>query len=158
MRISLTYDNGGASEMFRSLTAPNLDARTSKVMAEAYYDAIQDWIKGGNSFTSRHGHLEDSIKWRPEGDGAVVFATMEYAPYVEFGTGIHGPHKQAFEIKPKPGRKALSWKKDGVQITRRKVISQGQEADPYFFADQDNRERLMLNAAYTLWADTAAGR
>lgn len=155
--MPITFDDGGAGAALRNLAMPGLELRVAKVMAQEYYDAIQAWIGGGNSFTSRTSQLEGSIGRRPEGDGAVVFATAEYAPYVEFGTGVHGPHKQPFTIGPKPGRKALRFNVGGTQIIRRKVVSQGQEADPYFFTDMENREQLLLNAAHDLMGDILGG-
>lgn len=147
MEISIKFEDHGAADAFRRLTAPNLDARICQVMAERYTTAILDWIGMGHSFTSRTGHLDQSIGWRPDGDGAVVFANAEYAPYLEFGTGLRGPQHQAYEIRPKPGRKALRFPMGGSDVIRAQVIHPGIEPSPYFFADRDHRASLLADAA-----------
>lgn len=161
MKFSITFDGAdAASAAFRNLTAPNLDNRLAKVMGEAYYDAIKAWIAGGHSFTGRSGQLEQSIGWRPEADGAVVYATAAYAPAIEFGSGIHGPKaadyaaQGGYVIRPKAGRKALRLPLDGGDdfgpnrsALRRQVIHPGVKAQPYFFADMDERENLLTASA-----------
>lgn len=157
MKLTLTFDDGGSQAAFRRLSAPGLDARLCKVMAETYTTAIRDYIAAGHSFTSRTGHLEQSINWRPDGDGATVFATAEYAPYLEFGTGTHGPKGQPYEIKPKPGRKALRFPMGGGDVLRKKVIHPGIEASPYFFSDTDHRETLLADASRDYLAELVGG-
>lgn len=147
MRISITFDSSEANSALRTLSAPGLDARLAKVMGQAYFDAIKAWIKGGNSFTGQSGQLEQSIGWRPEPDGAVVFATAAYAPAIEFGSGLHGPNAAPYAIRPKPGRKALKFAVGGVEVTRRGVMHPGVEAQPYFFADWEHRADLMMQSA-----------
>jgi len=109
-------------------------------MAETYVDEVLDYITASKPFTPRTGHLEQSIGWRPEGDGAVVFAAAEYAPYVEFGTRPH-------VIRPRPGRKALRFFSNGEAIIRRRVKHPGTKPRPFFFADFESRKRSLLQAA-----------
>ena len=89
--IRIEWDMGKAPEVLAALQDGRLAAKCAKKAAEAYHTSILDWIGAGKSFTGRSGLLEGSIGWRPEGGGALVCANMEYAPYVEFGTGLHGP-------------------------------------------------------------------
>jgi hypothetical protein len=82
-----------------------------------------------------------------QGDTSVVYANSEIAPYLEFGTGTHGPKAQPYWIRPKAGRKALRWHGEGgAEIVRRAVQHPGIEAMPYFFADQTAREDRIREA------------
>jgi hypothetical protein len=113
---------------------PRLAERLPKIAAEQYTTLILDWIEGGHSFVSRTGQLEQSIGWRPDSGGAVIFANAQHAGYVEGGTRPH-------VILPVEGRKALKIPVSGGQgyIIRRKVHHPGSKSMPFFFADLDNR-------------------
>lgn len=112
----------------------------AKRAAEDYEQAIRDTIRAGSAFTPRSGHLEQSIGWRPDGDGAEVYANAPYAGAVERGTR---PHR----ITPGPGRKALRWFPNGGGVAfAASVDHPGSRAYPYFFAEMDQREALMLAA------------
>jgi hypothetical protein len=52
---------------------------------------------------------------------------MRYGQYLEKGTGVHGPHKKPFVIRPK-NKKALFWK--GLPHPVKKVTIQGMKAQP----------------------------
>ncbi len=54
------------------------------------------------------GRLRQSIAVEEVEDGFIIGTNMDYAPYLEVGTGIYGPYKQP--IKPKT-KKALAWGK-----------------------------------------------
>lgn len=158
MNLHLTWDATAALGLLHELQDPALAGRIAKHAAEAYTDSILDWIAMGNSFRGRTGQLEQSIGWRPDG---VVYANAEYAPYLEFGTGTHGPKAQAYEIKPKAGRKALRWPIGGAQFgpprgygMAKKIIHPGIKAQPYFFADFEARESTLLDAALGVLATT----
>jgi hypothetical protein len=123
----------------------------AKRAAEDYEQAIRDYIRAGQAFTPRTGHLEQSIGWRPDGDGAEVYANAPYAGAVERGTR---PHR----ITPGPGRKALRWFPNGGGVAfARYVDHPGSRAYPYFFAERDQREALMLAAMREAVAETLLG-
>lgn len=43
--------------------------------------------------------LNAKLERRPDGIQGVVGTWMQYAPYLEYGTGLYGPHKKAFVVK-----------------------------------------------------------
>jgi len=116
-------------------------------MAETWVNDTLDYIAAKKPFTPRSGQLEQSIDWRPDGDGAVAFAAAEYAPFVEHGTRPH-------VIRPRPGRQALRFFSDGRAVIRRKVNHPGTEPRPFFFADFEARKRSLLRAAREAVAQT----
>lgn len=126
--------------------------------AESYADAIHDWIHAGRSFvpgpprpTSEGENLEQTIGWRPDGDGAEVFANAPHAPWVEYGTRPH-------EIRPKPGRKALRWFPGGGKAAfARSVQHPGTDPLPFFFADMDARQTDMQEEARLALAEVLLG-
>lgn len=73
------------------------------------------------------GRLRNSIKIFPFSPGAlsyILYAGVEYAPDVEFGTSPH-------VIKP-VNKKALKFKVDNKTIFSKKIMHPGTEAQPYF--------------------------
>jgi hypothetical protein len=157
--IRIEWNPGSALSILHALQDPRLAVRCAKVAAQAYHESILDWIAMGHSFTSRTGQLEQGIGWRPDGDGAVVYANAEHALYIEQGTGLYGPYHQSYTIQPKPGRKALRLPiPGGGSVLRRKVIHPGIQAQPYFFADFDARETSMLDAMRSVYADVLGGQ
>lgn len=57
----------------------------------------------------RTGRLRNSIRAYLTGTGAgVLVASVPYAAYLHRGTGIYGPHRRGFHIKPR-SKKALWW-------------------------------------------------
>lgn len=164
MKIDFVWDTAAALGPLQALQDPRLARKVALAAAEAYTDAVLDWIAAGNSFTSRTGQLEQSIGWRPDGDGAVVYANAETAAYLEYGTGLHGPFaadyaaQGGYPIRPKAGRKALRIPLGAEDGLFRQVIHPGIEPSPYFFADFDRREGLMLDAALGVLATALDGR
>lgn len=53
-----------------------------------------------------------------------VGSHMEYARYIEEGTGIYGPKGKAITIVPR-NREALAWKGPGGIIVRKRAVIQG---------------------------------
>jgi hypothetical protein len=156
--IRFTWNASLALPVLHALQDPRLEARCARAAAERYTESILGWIALGRSFTSRTGQLEQSIGWRPDGDGAVVYANAEHALYIEQGTGLYGPYQQAYAIQPKPGRKALRLPVPGGGYRfRRKITHPGTQAQPYFFADFEAREHSMLDAVRSVYADVLGG-
>lgn len=147
--ISISWDPGQALSVLDSLRDAKLAALASKAAAETYTDQVLDYIQLGKSFRSKTGQTEQSIGWRPEGDGAVVRANAETALYLEEGTGLYGPKKARYPIRPKPGggRKFLRIPvAGGGYLFRKLVMHPGIQAKPFFFADFEAREEKMAEA------------
>lgn len=147
--ISINLDLDDFFAVLRGLQDPAVTRSVIYAMAERYNDDIHDWIDAGRGFAlDGEGHLQQSINWEPLGEaGAAVYANADYAPYVEFGTGIPAGHEQ-WVIGPKEGRKALKIPVTGGAgyIFRRSVIHKGSRPKPYFFADLEGRKQRMLEA------------
>jgi hypothetical protein len=147
--IRIDWNPGEAPSVLAALQDARLAALASKAAAETYTDEILNDIAMGKAFTSRTGQTEQSIGWRPEGDGAVVFANAQTALWLEQGTGLHGPFGKSYLIRPKPGggRKALRMPIQGGGFIFRKVVNHpGMKAKPFFFAAFQAREDKMLDA------------
>lgn len=82
------------------------------------------------------GNLRRSITSKVEGLTGIVFTPLEYAPYVEYGTGL-------FSIHPSGGRKNVPWVyKD--EKTGEFIATKGQHPQPYMYpALNDNREEIL---------------
>ena len=127
-------------------------AFATKVGAQEYTESVLDYIRLGRSFTSRTGQLEQSITWRATNDGdAVVSANAEHAPHIEYGTAPH-------VIKPKAGRKFLRFPGAGGFVFAKQVNHPGTTAQPFFFADGQRREGVVLKAMGEAFADKMSGR
>lgn len=138
MQLTLTLDG---LDQLKGLGPLVLRASRAGVLAaaETYTEMVHDFIDSGQSFESQSGELQQSIGWRPDGDGAVVYANAPHAGYVEDGTKPH-------VIRPK-NRKALRFAGDGGGfVFAREVNHPGTEAQPFFFADMANRKSAMQNA------------
>lgn len=113
--------------------------RASKAGAEEYTGAIHDWIAAGKAFTPRTGTLENSIGWRGvSGRAAEVFASAEYAPFVEFGTRAH-------VIRPRK-RKGLRFFSSGKDKEARVIYHPGTRPRPFFFINMSRRTLLVTRA------------
>ena len=105
------------------------------------------------------GHLRDSITFVVEGNKGIVFTPLEYAPYVEYGTGLfREENPQAgywIYVIDKEGsskkagkRYSLEQAKRIVAIMRSKglnaVYTQGQHPHPFLRpALEENREAIL---------------
>ena len=156
--IQLDWRPGQALAAITGLADGRLPSLAAKVAAQTYEDDIHQWIGAGHAFTSRTGATQQSIGWMPDGTGAVVYANAKTALFLEGGTGLHGPFRAKYKIAPKPGRKALRIPlPGGGDMFRRFVMHPGIKAQPFFFADFNERERHMLEAVAELYADKLKG-
>ena len=81
-------------ERFDSLVSTNkLESALGKACALVERSAKQNAPKG-------NGELRRSITSKVEGTTGIVFTTLEYAPYVEYGTGLFAENG---------GRKDVPW-------------------------------------------------
>ena len=82
------------------------------------------------------GDLRRSITSRIEGTEGIVYSPLEYAPYVEYGTGLFSEH-------PKGGRKDVPWVYQDEK-TKEFIRTYGQHAQPYLHpALDENREEIL---------------
>lgn len=95
--------------------------------------------------------LSDAQGWQSR-----VHTDVEYAPYVEFGTGLFGPHRAKYEIKPKRPGGMLHWvDKHGKHIYARRVMHPGSPGNHMFSIGAMITERtlgLILQPALEEWA------
>ena len=80
----------------------------------------------------KSGRLRQSISIRyPEPLKAIVGPQVEYGKYQEFGTGTRGEFPtKPYEIRPKGGRKFLSFTVNGKKVVVRRVTHPGEWALP----------------------------
>lgn len=64
-------------------------------------------------------------------NSAIVTATAPYAIFVHEGTGIYGPEKRPFEIRPK-NKQALAFTWQGKKMVVKKVTVKGQRPQKFF--------------------------
>ena len=73
-----------------------------------------------------------------------VYTNLEYAPYVEFGTGIKGNGTYPYEVKGL----TLAYKDKGWiyynEKLEKKIFTTGQEAQPYMYPALKNNEKTIL--------------
>lgn len=83
------------------------------------HDKLLFWATTMDSYAKMHAPWKDQTTNARQGllggverDGTKLILylshQMEYGRYLEEGTGIHGPHKQTFAIRPKD-KEALFW-------------------------------------------------
>ena len=81
------------------------------------------------------GDLRRSITSKVDGLVGIVFTPLEYAPYVEYGTGIHAEGGN--------GRKDVPWAYEDEK-TGELIWTSGQEPQPYMRpALYDNKKAIM---------------
>ena len=82
------------------------------------------------------GALRRSITSKVEGLSGIVFTPLEYAPYVEYGTGL-------FSIHPSGGRKDVPWIYQDEK-TGEWIATKGQHPQSYMQpALDENREEII---------------
>lgn len=149
--MQITLDLGNTPSVLAAYSEPVLAQRIVNAAAESYTDDTLNWIAAGHAFSARTGQLEQSIGWRPAGDGsAEVYANADYAGYVEQGTRPH-------VIRPKD-RKVLRFPVGGGGFGFAKVINHpGSLPHPFFFADRGHRSDNMHAAAMSVLAQVMGG-
>ena len=110
---------------------PIVKQELAKALNKAANDVIQDVAqpggaphKTGRLWGSFHQGDPNSVTQfaTQENLAAIVGTNLKYAKYQEQGTGIYGPHEQAFTIQAK-NKKALYW--EGASHPVKKVTIQG---------------------------------
>ena len=168
--LNITLDLGDVPSVLNALRDPGNAQRVVNAMAERYVDEVHDFIDARRGFTPRTGQLQQSINWRPKGNGGAEVYILDqtfqnynavldyryesnpsgYAWFVEKGTAPH-------QITPKAGRKGLKIPNvGGGYVIRRSVIHPGSRAHPFFFADMDNRKQHMQAAGVSVLAEIIA--
>ena len=93
MKIDLRNVKKVTKQLEDVLSTPNLEEAMGKACALVEAEAKKKAPKGD-------GALRRSISSRVEGEVGIVFTALEYAPYVEFGTGL---------FAEEGGRKDVPW-------------------------------------------------
>jgi hypothetical protein len=152
---SITLNLNNTQNLLRPLSR-SVIKRAVYAAAESYRADVKAWINAGHGFRPRHGALEQSILWRGVSDTAAQVTAgqepvnLNYAGFVEFGTGIHAGHSP-WVIRPTGGRRGLRFPgAGGGFIIRRSVVHKGSKAKPYFFADMPGRKQRMGEAALSV--------
>ncbi|WP_427500801.1 hypothetical protein ACQE3E_15670 [Methylomonas sp. MED-D] len=150
---AISVDFGNTPSVLAALADESNAQLVVNAAAERYVLDTLEWISAGHAFTSRTGQLEQSINWHPASDGgAMIYASAEYAGWVEDGTEPH-------VIRPKDGRKGLKIPVAGGQgyVIVKQVNHPGSRPFPYFFADLDNRQAHMQQAGLSVLASRLTG-
>lgn len=104
-------------------TGEGIDAAAAKIAARA-----SDLAKGQNTIQNRTGAMRAGWYWRSRktNGGAIgeLGNTVKHAKFQEDGTGVFGPKRAPYEIKPKRG-KALRFVAGGQVVFTRKVKHYG---------------------------------
>lgn len=75
------------------------------------------------------GSLKGSVNVELDGDNLTV-SMLEYGLYLDQGTGLYGPLRKKYEIKPKT-KKALSFDMNGSDVVVKKVMHPGIKPYPW---------------------------
>lgn len=102
----------------------------------------------------RTGHARQTIHSgvEDEGDRLILYLShgKEYGTYLETGTGIYGPKKRPFEIRPK-SKKALFW--EGLPHPVKKVTVQGMKQQPIIKPTVDEHYEEIKKDVLEVWRD-----
>lgn len=124
-------------------------SRTAEAVRKGILEScrlVQREARSKHRFTSQTGVLERSITYYLEKGALVgVVAISDAAPYGVFvhePTGIYGPKKERYQIRPKR-KQALRWAADGKLHFARLVNHPGSPADRFLYEAADrSRERI----------------
>lgn len=124
-------------------------SRTAEAVRKGILEScrlVQREARSKHRFTSQTGVLERSITYYLEKGALVgVVAISDAAPYGVFvhePTGIYGPKKERYQIRPKR-KQALRWAADGKLHFARLVNHLGSPADRFLYEAADrSRERI----------------
>lgn len=110
--------------------------RAMRRMADTGGDRLHDYIvaftpiKTGNLATSWYRkETRRELHGTSTAYVAPVASDVDYAPYVNYGTGLWGPEHRKYLIEPHPPNKFLSWidPLTGKRVFARRVWSPGSE-------------------------------
>lgn len=115
---------------------------------------LESYAKQNKTWNDNTGHATQGIHGgvdRLDDEFRLYLAhTMKHGQYLEEGTGLYGPHKQTFEIRPKT-KKALSW--DGAPHPVKKVTHPGMKAQPIIIPTIDAHIERIRQTLRELWED-----
>lgn len=138
MRISLDLSEADFAEM-----ATGIQHLRSQFLNDSA-KLIQARARGMHRFDSKTGNLERAISYSVEGDRADLYLDEAIAPYATFvhdGTGLWGPNRRAFDIKPRHSGGALFFENRFAKNVRQEGI----RADPFVQeAFDDSRAALLV--------------
>lgn len=135
-------------------------AAFGKARREALVDSlqgIQEAAQAAIRFRSKTNKLSQSVKFtvHNEDDGEVYLdeSVAPYASYFHDGTGMFGDRHHEIIITPEKG-KALHWFEGGRQHFASRVVSSGQQGDPFLY-DAAARYENSVEQAYDKAVDKA---
>lgn len=110
---------------------------------------MHDFIDAGRGFTPRTGQLQQSVNWRPKGNGgAEVYANADYASFVERGTEAH-------VIRPRD-RQALRFPVGFGFAFARVINHPGSRPQPFLLVDLEHRKDALQEAGMLMLAEIMA--
>lgn len=102
-----------------------------RALLQSFTGQLEEYAKEYASWNDRTGHARQGIHSGVEDRGNEIALYLahgkEYGPYLETGTGIHGPKEEPYKIVPKD-KKALFWV--GAPHPVKKVLHPGMRAQP----------------------------
>ena len=123
----------GLEDVFARLDSLADDERIKNGLEKACMRVVRAAVEKA---PKESGDLRRSIAYKVEGTTGIVYSPLHYAPYVEYGTGIHSTHEMG-------GRKDVPWfyYDDKENVFR---VSYGQHAQPYMRpALEECREKIL---------------
>ena len=117
-----------------------------KAIARAVeYVAMDIWGNIGREAPRNHGRLASSFQIKKLKDTEWwIYSPVQYARYVQEGTGIHGPEGRPYVIRP-VNRRALYW--PGAYHPVKMVVHPGMRPNPYVTRATDRTRRRVSEFA-----------
>jgi hypothetical protein len=143
MRFTLNADT---TELSKALNKyPRILIENTVLALEIGARNIQNEARANHKFISRSGlaGLEGAVDTEVNEttlESAVGFnqSSVKYGEYIHEGTGLYGPKRKKYLIKPK-NRKMLQFLKGGVFKYARKVLHPGIRPDPFIVRAAKNK-------------------
>ncbi|MBU5441212.1 hypothetical protein [Paenibacillus sp. MSJ-34] len=125
-------------------------------LAQHWGKSNESDAKSNASWNDRTGHTRQGIHGGAEkhGDIIVIYLahTMRTGTYLETGTGIHGPRKSAYVIRPR-NRKALKFGGPNGPIFAKKINHPGMKARPIIEPTLRRNIRQIKSDFKELWSE-----
>ena len=121
----------GLEELLESIDEIADEAKVKKALGKAC--ALVERSAKQKAPKGKTGDLKRSIKSKVDGLKGIVYTPLEYAPYVEYGTGLFAENG---------GRKDVPWAYEDEE-TGELIFTSGQKPKPYMRpALNENREKI----------------
>jgi hypothetical protein len=149
--ISISADAGQVQTLLGSLLTHKIALQAANAAGKQYQKEVKAFIRSGKAYNPKpEGKGEKSIKWKPIGDGAMVYTKARHLLWIEEGTGSKriGFAWSTYPIKNKKssGKKALTLAIGGGILLRSSVNHPGMLPKPFFFSELEARQDAMLGS------------